>query len=86
MADPKELHRLAAAIVHRQNEERRRNSKAPPYMLNIGHQAVHGLWMQYRMKAAPASCPLGDTDRIAWELSLLNDDAIKAIKKEYTEE
>ena len=85
MADPKELHRLAAAIVHRQNEERQRNSKAPPYMLNIGHQAMRELWVQYRMKAAPAGCPLGDTERIAWELSLLNDDALKVIKKQYTE-
>lgn len=83
MADQKELHLLAEAIVHRQQEERQRNSKAPHYILNIGHTAVRELWMQHRMKAAPAGCPLGDVERIAWELSLLNDEALKAIKKQY---
>lgn len=83
METPKELHKLAAAIVHRQREELQRNSKAPRYMLHIGHPALQELWKQYRMRAAPAAYPVSDAERIAWELSLLHDDALKVIKKQY---
>lgn len=83
MATRKELHQLAVAIVRRQREELQRNSKAPHYMLNIGHPALRELWKQYRMTAAPAAYPVSDAERIAWELSLLNDEALKQIKKEF---
>lgn len=83
MATKKELHQLAVAIVRRQREELQRNNKAPYYMLNIGHPALRELWKQYRAHAAPAICPVSDAERIAWELSLLNDEALKAIEKEF---
>lgn len=78
---PKELDELAAVIVERRKQEAAVNGKTPYYMLNGNHPALRGLFKHWTITAAPAGCPVSDRERIAWELSLLNDTAIEAIKK-----
>lgn len=80
-----QLHALAVLIVEDQRRRGGQNSKKSPYMMNIGHPALNGVYLAWRMKAATHGVAPGDVERTAWELSLLSDEALEAIKRQYKE-
>lgn len=81
-----DLEKLAALIVDDRRAAAAQNRKLPFYMLNVGHPLVLRMYTAWRTAAAAQNTPPGDIERTAWELSLLSDQALEAIKKQYNME
>lgn len=72
---------LARAIVSERTQAARKRRKTPYYIINLTHPALKELYEKYKAaRGIPHQFPPGDIERTRFELSLLSDETIAAIR------
>lgn len=64
--------------------------KRPPwYFINVNHPTIKRLYLRYLQKSlngSPLEAPIGDLDRVKFELSLLHPAVLRQLEEEYKQE
>ena len=75
---------LAREIVVERGRALRDGRRIPYYLVNINHPAISALYNAYKSTArVPSHFPPSDIERTLFELSLLNETAITALRAHY---
>ena len=86
------IDRLAPLILEERRREAesyatRRNRERPPwYFLNVNHPTIKRLYLRYLQRAfdgKPLVAPLGDLDRVKFELAMLHPAVLRELDAEY---
>lgn len=62
--------------------------RPPWYFLNVNHPTIKRLYLRYLQKSldgTPLAAPIGDLDRVKFELSLLHPAVLRMLAEEYPE-
>ena len=62
--------------------------RPPWYFLNVNHPTIKRLYLRYLQKSldgTPLAAPIGDLDRVKFELSLLHPEVLRMLAEEYPE-
>lgn len=88
------IERLAPLIWQERQQEAEyyasiHSRQRPPwYFLNVNHPTIKRLYLQYLQKSlngTPLAAPIGDLDRVKFELSLLHPAVLRMLAEEYQE-
>lgn len=63
--------------------------RPPWYFLNVNHPTIKRLYLRYLQKSldgTPLAAPIGDLDRVKFELSLLHPAVLRQLAEEYKQE
>ena len=69
------------AALHKQ-------TRPPWYFLNVNHPTIKRLYLRYLQKSldgTPLAAPIGDLERVKFELSLLHSAVLRMLAEEYPE-
>ena len=88
------IDRLAPLILEERRREAeyyaaRHSRESPPwYFLNVNHPTIKRLYLRYIQRAfdgKPLVAPLGDLDRVKFELAMLHPAVLRMLAEEYPE-
>lgn len=88
------IERLAPLIWQERQQEAEyyasiHSRQRPPwYFLNVNHPTIKRLYLRYLQKSlngTPLAAPIGDLDRVKFELSLLHPVVLRMLAEEYQE-
>lgn len=86
------IERLAPLIWQERQQEAEyyasiHSRQRPPwYFLNVNHPTIKRLYLRYLQKSlngTPLAAPIGDLDRVKFELSLLHPAVLRMLAEEY---
>ena len=86
------IDRLAPLILEERRREaeyyaaRHSRERPPGYFLNINHPTIKRLYLRYIQRAfdgKPMVAPLGDLDRVKFELAMLHPAVLRELDAEY---
>lgn len=86
------INRLAPLILEERRREaeyyaaRHSRQRPPWYFLNVNHPVIKRLYLRYIQRAftgKPLVAPLGDLDRVKFELAMLHPSVLRELAEEY---